>query len=1350
MSLPASFLRLLVSRFTLVACGLLLVGLAVWWGGPLVAFDGVQPLASVPARLVVLVLLSATALLWMAGGPVGLVAVTGLCLCVWQVGPWLSLGSHQPLVSREARILCIVGLVLVCGGYWLYRLLRRISEDPDFLGTLLRLPRTGDDSAARQRMAPVEARLGRALAHLRTMGADSLWRRWFESRHHLYALPWFLVMGAPGSGKTALLRQSGLQFPLAQDSGHPAHATQPTTDCDWWLSNQAVMLDTSGRYCQVMPSDRTNAPQPDPQHTPWHGLLKLLRKHRPRAPVNGVLLVVSVAELLDTSAGERSRLAAVLRARLAELRRELGIRFSVYLVVAKADLLRGFREFFQSLTSEGRTQPWGFSLDAPPCLKPWHRAASPEEGRHAIRRQVGEQLRGLTQRLEAGLRIRLNEEFELDRRQQLFTLPLEMAALGEPLASLVDEVFLDSRFDETADPRALRGVYFVSAEQGDARLPAQGGTLLRQFGQALGRPPAPAPAGVTEHQSFFLHDLLARIVIPEAHRVRPNRRWELRFRTLRLLGHSLALLVFGWLAFSFTTSGRNNLAYLDAVQARTAELRAKVVRLLAEPTRARVPAVLDAARLVPAHPALNDDGPPASFGYGLYVAGPVMAASAQVYAGLQEHLLLPAVLQRVQVVLAARLHALDAPGVYATLRVYKLLHDPDRYRADGAARDVRAWVLADIATGPGAAALGVGPSTVAHVESLFSGAHALQPALPPDQALIREAQAFLDSRTAGQRLYERARSAFQKDAPPDFTLVRAVGPQAGTVFTREGARSLESGVPGLFTRDGYQGLFDKRLPAFIGRAFPEDAWVMDRSESEQALAGHAAAGRPVLGATSADPMVEEVRRQYLAEYVEHWDRFLGSIRAVGTTEITGTTGTTGAPGGSLGFDLGVLRQFAAPDSPLIRLARAAARETTLSSARPARSPFEIGPPSGQPPAPPTAAAPVSATAVPGAARDTSLEKTLVDQHFAALHELVTGQPDTPNADSVGLPAAPAGRPGLDAVSVVINEFYTQLVVADAALAAGSLPPAGPEPGARLLLEAGKLPAPLHEVLLALARNGGTRVADSAGAILRRQAQQQLDRLLGLLAQNVGEPCRRGIDGRYPFAAAGQDAAIEDVTQLFAAGGATDEFFQRHLSMFVDTSSRPWRYRTTVIADNPATGTATAMPGTGPTLSGEWLKLLAQGGPDLDTFYRAHRIRELLFRENGGRKLSWKLDITVLDLDPTITDLVVDIDGQAIRYRHGPLQALKVEWPGPRGGSMAAVTANPQISGATSVLSVDGPWALLRLLEKGRVLTSASAGRVNIELGFDGRKALLGITAGSQPNPLNSDVLRGFHCPGTAT
>lgn len=94
----------------------------------------------------------------------------------------------------------------------------------------------------------------------------------------------------------------------------------------------------------------------------WKGFLGVLRQVRARAPINGALLAVDVAKLLGDDDVQAMAHAAQLRARLGELRQELGIRFPVYVVLTKTDLLRGFAEYFSSLTTEARAQVWGFTL----------------------------------------------------------------------------------------------------------------------------------------------------------------------------------------------------------------------------------------------------------------------------------------------------------------------------------------------------------------------------------------------------------------------------------------------------------------------------------------------------------------------------------------------------------------------------------------------------------------------------------------------------------------------------------------------------------------------------------------------------------------------------------------------------------------------------------------------------------------------------------------------------------------------------------------------------------------------------------------------------------------------------
>jgi type VI secretion system protein ImpL len=150
-------------------------------------------------------------------------------------------------------------------------------------------------------------------------------------------------------------------------------------------------------------------------------------------------------------------------------------------------------------------------------------------------------------------------------------------------------------------------------------------------------------------------------------------------------------------------------------------------------------------------------------------------------------------------------------------------------KAKFSATDIKAWVLDDWAKNDSASIFGGRASMIEHVEQLFSGERVVQSPLIRNDALVQQARAFLDGSNATQRLYDRAKADMQKEAPDEFTLLRAVGPQAGTVFTRASGAPLSRGVAGLFTFDGYRNLFDRRLPEFVRAARDDDAWVMGRS-----------------------------------------------------------------------------------------------------------------------------------------------------------------------------------------------------------------------------------------------------------------------------------------------------------------------------------------------------------------------------------------------------------------------------------------------------------------------------------------------------------------------------------------
>ncbi|RYF39808.1 MAG: hypothetical protein EOO27_48650, partial [Comamonadaceae bacterium] len=345
-------------------------------------------------------------------------------------------------------------------------------------------------------------------------------------------------------------------------------------------------------------------------------------------------------------------------------------------------------------------------------------------------------------------------------------------------------------------------------------------------------------------------------------------------------------------------SHANNKAYLAGVAGKTETLTAGMRALIARPGTDRMIDVLGQAQALPAHSGLSLASPPFSYQYGLYVAEPIADAARKSYGRLQDRLIVPVITHRMEAVMRGALADSDATTAYDALRVYLLLHDKERFAASStSAAEVRSWVIRDWQAGApnrasqafsaktsasqnlalqdraenltppradvqnravqpsgrGGADASAGRQTVAagepdlatafgnsaamvsHLEHMFAGQRLVQSETVKNEALVRQVRDFLGASASSDRLYQRTRAALLTDAPPDFTLVRALGPQAGTLFSRASGKTLEHGVPGFFTYDGYHLLFAKRLPEMAKVAMADDAWVMGRGDEPASL-----------------------------------------------------------------------------------------------------------------------------------------------------------------------------------------------------------------------------------------------------------------------------------------------------------------------------------------------------------------------------------------------------------------------------------------------------------------------------------------------------------------------------------
>ncbi|MEY4754449.1 MAG: hypothetical protein RJA44_2124, partial [Pseudomonadota bacterium] len=328
-----------------------------------------------------------------------------------------------------------------------------------------------------------------------------------------------------------------------------------------------------------------------------------------------------------------------------------------------------------------------------------------------------------------------------------------------------------------------------------------------------------------------------------------------------------------------------------------------------------------------------------------------------------------------------------------------------------------------------------------------------------------------------------------------------------------------------------------------------------------------------------------------------------------------------------------------------------------------------------------------------AAAGPRIEQRLVDDRFTALRQYVS--------------APEGGKPPIDGTIALLAEAYNFLNAVETAIRSRMPVPASDVPN-RLKSEGGRLPSPARELVETVASSS----AHAASLTIRDQLAKEV-------RSSIGEFCGQAINGRYPFdRRSARDVTPADFASLFGPGGKIDSFVQTKLQPYVDTSVKPWRF-----LDRDGSGLGND-PGT------------------LPQFQRAQAIRDAFFP--SGNQPVLRLEIKPVEMDSAISQLVIDIDGQVVRYNHGPQIPTSVQWPGPRGSNQIRLQVTP--SSNTAGQLIEGPWALLRLFDGRRIEVGKAPERFSSVFEFEGRKATFEITASSVRNPFTMRELSEFACP----
>ena len=936
-----------------------------------------------------------------------------ISLLIWFAGDAIAFYSYRPLATVGARVGLIV-LILVLWAAWEgFKYYRAWRANKAMLNAISGAE--ADSAAMSQReVAELKQRFDQAMTVLRKARFDD---KGGGGRNYLYQLPWYMFIGAPGSGKTTALINSGLRFPLAETMGKEAvKGVGGTRNCDWWFTDEAVLLDTAGRYT-------TQTSNRDVDATAWMGFLSLLKKFRPQLPLNGAVITLSVSDLFVSSPEERAEYARSVRARIQELYRTLGVRFPLYVMVTKCDLLAGFTEFYNDLGREARAQAWGMTFD-------FQATGAGQVATSQFEREFDL----LVDRLNARLVTRMEEERDPQKRATLFTFPQQFAGLKGLVKSFLDEVFLSSAFAEEA---MVRGVYFTSGTQEGSPFDRVLGNISRNYGLERQVMPPAASSG----RSYFLTRMLREVMFAESDlggrsAVIERRRARMLFAGYAALGLVSVLLVAVW-----TVSFVRNKGLIGEVD-QSAAVLSKQVAALPKPLQGDVLvplAALNALRDMPTGYASRDAGVPLTMGMGLYQGDKLGVPSRQAYLNLLRDAFMP----RIALRLEQQMRQADTPELrYEVLKAYVMLFDPKHLKAD----EVESLVTADWERSF--------PREVQETDRAALRAHLktaleqvpLEMALPNDKQLVDEVRRDLAAASLAQRAYARLKRFGPGDKVPEFQVGQAAGNSAPLVLMRRSGTPLTKGVPAMFTVDGYDKTYRAQAPTMVAQLADEEAWVLGPQYASQA------ANRSITA-------LNEVQRLYLTDYIKTWDELLRDLQLI--------------PPADLQASIRSITLLSAPDSPLKLLLQAVAKETKLATAE--NRSAEAMAAKGVDKLTDKLKNSVDRLLGDSASNTTtpqSRPEYQVDRYFEQLHRAVI---------------APQGAAApLDGMLLVLREYELQLRATEDAIKRGAPPPSDSMVVAKIKGEADRMPPPLNTLLAGLISSSSGQAASGAQAGVQKQ------------------------------------------------------------------------------------------------------------------------------------------------------------------------------------------------------------------------------------------------------------------------
>ncbi|EIC9814491.1 type VI secretion system membrane subunit TssM [Vibrio alginolyticus] len=752
----------------------------------------------------------------------GLIGVAACSIFIWVVGPLIAIAGYEPLKSDFQRLVTILVLVLLWAIFNVTKQHKQKVKEDESIQTLLEVDSLSDKEAASE----ID------LMRERIEQAVKVVTKTHKGKRSLYDLPWYVLIGPPGTGKTTVLKQSGLEFPLGDNLGSDSIAgVGGTRHCDWWFANKAVLIDTAGRYTTQDSQEKVDSKA-------WHGFLGLLKKYRTQRPINGAIVTISLASVMSQTRTERNLHARAIKSRLQELKNQLGMQFPIYVLLTKMDLVAGFNEFFADLSKEEREELFGFMFP---------REVDDERGVISL---FNKEFHGMLERLDARMLRILETEDDLDKRALIFEFPKQLRVLQANLDEFLAEIFAQNSFEE---PALIRGVFMLSSVQ--EGLPVD--KLMNESTNGLGLSRLALAKSQTGSHSYFVKNLFDKVIFKEQLLGTVNRHYQKQSGWMRrgvyigcttlLLGASaLWFMSYKWNS-QLIVDTNEQASHIDAmIGAQSLDFEADIVSAVE---------TLDRLMTLPLGKQSDYGDADSVKRFGLYQGDKVSQAANNAYSDALTQYYAPLLLD--SLVSEMESNQQHREYLYETLKTYLMLFNPDKYQQD----EVLAWFNFYFERQyPGELNADLRRRLLQHTQYLLGNDGQ---GFTYNTAAVTSAREVLTQMSLPERAYQRMKIQFSKSHVPSFRLTDVLGPKGLEQFERASGKPLSQGISGFYTYNGFHSIFQIQINRTV-KSLMEENWVYGDDLKAHEI--------------DQDSAIQGVQSRYYQDYVNEWKTLIEDIQ----------------------------------------------------------------------------------------------------------------------------------------------------------------------------------------------------------------------------------------------------------------------------------------------------------------------------------------------------------------------------------------------------------------------------------------------------------------------------------------